>query len=446
MITPEMKPHRTAARDHCLAPARAAGTVAAGGRYGRLFPELQPLVIGGERLRAMGQAGGLCDGSNGCDDARAVAAGWPIFAQYVAHDLTADRSALTMRADVDGLRNFHSPRANLECLYGDGPSAQPYMYSHRDGAKLLLSGHDLPRNGEGIALVPDPRQDVNLPMSQLQVALARLHNRLVDRLREDGVPEQELFEEARRAATWHYQWIILNDLLPTAVGTERAARLLDEGPRVFLKDGRAPYIPLEFADAAYRYGHSQVRGDMRINDTKTPVPLFPDLIGFRPVPLEWAIDWRLLFDVPGEPPAQRAKKIDGRLAGSLMGLPTEIVGTVDDPSLRSLALRDLERGVGTGLPSGESVARALGEEPLSPGQTGLDGETPLWFYVLKEAEAHSGGEYLGPVGATIVGEVLVGVIDHDPQAYRTVNPSWRPTLPARQAGRFRAVDVLVPID
>lgn len=101
-----------------------------------------------------------------------------------------------MRADVDALRNFHTPRANLECLYGDGPTAQPYMYSHRDGAKLLLNGHDLPRHSEAIALVPEPRQDVHLPMSQLQVALTRMHNRLVDRLREDGV---------RRAATWHYQ-------------------------------------------------------------------------------------------------------------------------------------------------------------------------------------------------------------------------------------------------
>src|SRR5215831_19386680 len=161
MITPEMKPHRTVARDHCLAPARAAGTAAAGGRYGRLFPELQPVVIGVDRLRAMGQAGGLCDGSSGCEEALGVAAGWPIFAQYLAHDLTADRSSLTMPADVDGLRNFHSPRANLECLYGDGPAAQPYSYSHGDGAKLLLNGHDLPRNSEGIALVADPRQDVH---------------------------------------------------------------------------------------------------------------------------------------------------------------------------------------------------------------------------------------------------------------------------------------------
>lgn len=439
-----MRPHRTVARDHCLAPARATDTAATGARYGRLFPELPPLIIGVDRLRALGQAGGLCDGSDGSEDARGTAAGWPVFGQYVAHDLTADRSALTMRADVDALRNLHSPRANLECLYGDGPAAHPFIYSHRDGAKLLLNGHDLPRNSEGVALVPDPRQDVHLPMSQLQVALARLHNLLVDRLREDGVPDQELFQEARRAATWHYQWVILNDLLPAAVGPERAARLLSRGPRIFLEDGRAPYIPLEFADAAYRYGHSQVRADFRVNDSQAPVPLFPDLVGFRPVPPERAIDWRLLFDVPGEPPAQRAKKIDGRLAGSLMGLPTEVVGSVDDPALASLALRDLERGVATGLPSGESVARALGEEPLSPTQTGLDGETPLWLYVLKEAGVRGDGEHLGPVGGTIVGEVLVGLIDRDPESYRVVDPGWRPSLPSRQTGRFTIADALVP--
>jgi len=439
-----MRPHRTVARDHCLAPARATDTAATGARYGRLFPELPPLIISVDRLRALGQSGGLCDGSDGSEDARGTAAGWPVFGQYVAHDLTADRSALTMRADVDALRNLHSPRANLECLYGDGPTAHPFMYSHRDGAKLLLNGHDLPRNSEGVALIPDPRQDVHLPMSQLQVALARLHNRLVDRLREDGVPDQELFQEARRAATWHYQWVILNDLLPAAVGPERAERLLSRGPRIFLEDGQAPYIPLEFADAAYRYGHSQVRADFRVNDSQPPVPLFPDLVGFRPVPPERAIDWRLLFDVPGEPPAQRAKKIDGRLAGSLMGLPTEVVGSVDDPVMASLALRDLERGVATGLPSGESVARALGEQPLSPTQTGLDGESPLWFYVLKEAEVRGDGEHLGPVGGTIVGEVLVGLIDRDPESYRVVDPSWRPSLPSRQAGRFTIADALVP--
>lgn len=70
----------------------------------------------------------------------------------------------------------------------------------------------------------------------------------------------------------------------------------------------------------------------------------------------------------------------------------------------------------------------------------------VWFYVLKEAEAYTGGEDLGPVGATIVGEVLVGIIDRDPESYRAVDPGWRPTLPPRQPGRFSIADALVPID
>src|SRR5262249_35413215 len=120
-----MKPNHTVARDHCLAPARASRAALAGARYGRLFPEPPPLDLRPDQLRALGRRGGLCEPSDGFAYAREVAAGWPIFGQYIAHDLTADRSALTMRADVDALVNFHSPRANLECLYGDGPSAQP---------------------------------------------------------------------------------------------------------------------------------------------------------------------------------------------------------------------------------------------------------------------------------------------------------------------------------
>ena len=75
------------------------------------------------------------------------------------------------------------------------------------------------------------------------------------------------------------------------------------------------------------------------------------------------------------------------------------------------AVRDLERGLSTGLPSGEAVARHLGEEPLTPREVGVaelgwEGETPLWYYVLKEAEVRCGGCHLGPVGGRLVAEVL----------------------------------------
>jgi hypothetical protein len=175
--------------------------------------------------------------------------------------------------------------------------------------------------------------------------------------------------------------------------------------------------------------------------------LFPDLIGFGPVG-ERRVDWSLLFNVPGHPPAQRAKPIDGRLPHTLIELPTVITGEVEDQAYHSLAARDLERGEGTGLPSGESVARALGVQPLRGEDIGLDrygwvGETPLWLYVQRESAVQHNGEQLGAVGGRIVGDVLVGIISSDPESYLAVDPNWTSTLP-RHDGSFRLRDLLVP--
>jgi hypothetical protein len=439
------------ARDHCLAPGRSAEAPTGGGRYTRMFPELPALDVDPGLVRALGRAGGGCDSAS-CrrPESRTVAAGWPVFGQYLAHDTTADRSPVTHHADEELLRNVRSARLDLECLYGDGPAANPYLYSRRDPAKLLTGpdGRDLPRNQEGTALVGDPRQDVHVLISQMQVAMIAAHNRLVDRLREDGVAEADLFEEARRALTWHYQWVVLHDFLPMTIGPARTERLLEDGPRFFATDG-AVAIPLEFADAAYRYGHSQMRNAYQVQAGGTHLTLFPDLLGFRPVTAERTVEWRMLLDVFGEPAAPRARPIDGRLPAALIHLPVDVTGELTDHDQESLAVRDLMRGLATALPSGEAIARRVGAEPLGAQETtlpaqGWAGETPLWYYVLKEAEAREDGERLGPVGSLIVGEVLVGIVDRDPRSYRSVDPSWRPTLPGREPGRFTLADLLTP--
>src|SRR3989449_4636146 len=177
----------------------------------------------------------------------------------------------------------------------------PFLFSRKAPAKMLLPrNHNglaaaRPRNQEGIALVGDPRQDVHLLISQMHVAMLKAHNRLVDRLREDGVSEADLVAEARRALTWHYQWIVLYDFLPTTIGEERTQRLLRDGPR-FFKPAGAVSIPFEFADAAFRYGHSQMRQAYRVQPDGDDLILFPDLIGFRPVAPNRVVDWSLLFD------------------------------------------------------------------------------------------------------------------------------------------------------
>ncbi len=440
----------TIARDHCLAPERVDAPVE-GGRYRRLFQELPPLEADERALHALGQPGGPADlGADGEGADAAIEAGWPFFGQFIAHDITADRSPLGHRADPEQIRNFRTPRANLEGVYGAGPVGSPYLYDNADPAKLLLgpNGADVPRNQQGIALVGDPRNDVHLFMNQMQVGFIGLHNRLVDRLREDAVAEADLFEEARRAATWHYQWVILREFLPTLIGAELTDRLLDFGADLY-RPGDDPYIPFEFADAAYRYGHSQIRQRYQVNDSLGPVPVFPDLIGFCEVPPQRQVDWSLLFDVPGRSPAQRAKRIDGRLPESLIELPQAVSGVDQTDAYASLANRDLQRGQAIGLPSGEAVARALGLEPLTSEQVeltqhGWSDETPLWIYVLREADALHDGDRLGLVGGRIVGEVLVGIIDADPESFRSVDRKWRPTLPSHDRERFGIADILVP--
>jgi Animal haem peroxidase len=430
-------------RDHCLAPERVDAPSGEGGRYGRMF-DLPALEADEDLLLELGAAGGFCDGGDCEGDAR-VEAGWPFFGQYVAHDLTADRSPLRAHTDLGALRNMRSPRANLESLYGGGPSGAPYLYSRDDPAKLLENDGDLPRNQEGVALIGDPRNDVHVFMSQMQLAFIRAHNLLVDRLREDGVGDAELFDEARGALTWHYQWVILREFLPLLVGSELIDDVAATGARFYHPDGE-PFIPLEFADAAYRYGHSQIRQLYQLQSDGPLYPVFPDLIGFGPVG-DHQVDWSLLFDVPSRPRAQRAKPIDGQLPRSLIALPEAITGVVDDDAYRSLAARDLERGQGTGLPSGEAVARLIGADALNEDEIGLrrygwSGETPLWLYILRESSIRYEGDRLGEVGGRIVAEVLYGVIAADPESYLALEPGWSPTLPAR-GETFRLTDLLV---
>src|SRR5919108_1993075 len=292
-------------RDLCLAPGRRIDAPAeSGGRYGRLFPDLPAASLDDERLLALGIEGGLCD-ATGREVAGEVEAGQPFFGQYLAHDITADRSPLRIHADIETLRNIRSPRANLEALYGGGPVGSPYLYDQTDPAKLLLGaeGRDLPRNQQGIALIGDPRNDVHAVMTGLQLAFIRAHNRLVDRLRADDVPASDLFEDARLALIWHYQWVIVHDFLPTLVGAEMTHTVLTDGPR-FYRPAADPFIPVEFADAAYRYGHSQIRDRYQLQPGGPGYAVFPDLAGLCRLPAEHMIDWTLLFDVPGHTPAQ----------------------------------------------------------------------------------------------------------------------------------------------
>ncbi|HYO35965.1 MAG TPA: peroxidase family protein [Geodermatophilus sp.] len=439
-------------RDHCLAPGREADPV---GGYGRMFDRLPALTAGEAFFAEQGTAAvrGTSSLFRHDEDAQAAdddlpAAGWPVFAQFLAHDLTADRSGLTSHAALEDLSNARAPRLDLECVYGSGPADRPYLVQRDAPSRMLLGGSegapDLPRNSEGVALVGDPRNDVHALISQLHVWMLTAHNALESRAETDGVPAGRRFAVAQQQLRWHHQWVVLHEFLDLTVGPELAAAVRDGGERAF-RPGAALLLPVEFADAAFRYGHGQVRERYRLQPGGEPRRLFPDLVGFRPIG-DRSVDPGLLFDLPGRARSpQRVKRLDGRLAASLIRLPLEVTGALDQEHHQSLAVRDLQRGLATGLPSGEAVARELGVEPLRPDQVGVAehgwvGETPLWYYVLKEAEVCAAGRHLGPVGGRIVAEVLTAVVERDPTSYLAVEPGWSP--PTARDGRFGLGDLL----
>jgi hypothetical protein len=407
---------------------------------GFLFPELPPLDVDESFMLRLGHAGGLCDGSAHADaepDTAREAAGWPFLGQFLSHDLSSQLSRI---AEIDTLRIALQQKLDLEAIYGSGPIGNPYFYDINEPAKLLVGQIDLPRNAQGIAIIAEPRNDSNRVLSQLHLLFMRFHNAVVDWL---GDPE---LRTAQQLVRWHYHWVLLHDYLPRVIGPSLAEELIECGPRYFNRPMSAPYVPLEFVAAAGRYGHGQIRSRYQINATTTAA-LFPDLIGDCPAEPAHVVDWAYLFDLEGRPPAQRARRIDGRLPRSLYQLPAAISSKDESSPLRSLSYRDLVRGKDYGLPSGETIARHLGLVPLTPDEIGLaamgwGGETPLWYYVLRESAVRADGDQLGPVGGRILGEVMVGLIDHEPQSFRVTDPAWRPVLPSRIPGDFTLADLI----
>ena len=422
------------------------------GRFGRLFPDLPSQSVTGDALLTYGAANGPLEfradpGKELGEDNPRIPAGWPFFGQFIAHDITHDRVPLQDSEDINTLENFRKPRLDLECVYGAGPVGQPYLYDVHDPDKFLIGASsaagDLPRNEQGLAIVGDARNDTHLFISQLHLAFLHFHNRMVDRVRDAGTNPDKVFERAVRMVRWHYQWIVLHEFLPLSVGNELVGELFESGPKLCQFEGR-PYIPVEFSDGAYRFGHAQIRTAYDVNTSLRGVPIFPSLVGICPVTPERKVDWKLLFDIDKASPPQSSRRIRPQLVPALMRLPESLVGRTARPEFSSLAARDLYRGHAVALPSGEAIARALDLRPSTATELRTTDapwtETPLWLYVLAEAEAQHKGEYLGEVGGRIVAEVILELIRHDPTSFLN-GPEWRPELADRE-GKFRMADLL----
>jgi hypothetical protein len=251
--------------------------------------------------------------------------------------------------------------------------------------------------------------------------------------------------------------------------------VIKDGPTIYQPSSDA-FMPVEFSAAAYRWGHSAVRERYDYNRVFTPkeggvtpasLSLLFRFTGFSsggtsvPIPSDWIIDWRRFYEVESGFEPGRSRLIDPLLSPKLHKLPSadEISGKPPEgdgesetkPSLPRLNLR---RGRSLGLPPGQSIARNLGiaivpEKKLTSGKDGevakkhsFHLESPLWWYILKEAEAFGEGKHLGPLGSRILAEVFVGLLLKDSSSFLSRNPGWKPTLPGAKSGHFTMADLI----
>jgi nucleoid-associated protein YgaU len=393
----------------------------------------------------------------------------------------------------NALLNHRTPTLDLDSVYGLPAPRDP---ANRDKLQLgkvtLLNSptpptarppgtdaddfHDLPREprDEGniehdrAAVIGDPRNDENLIISQLHVAFLRAHNALVDQ----GLS----FDEARRVLRQHYQHIVVHDFLRKVADPAIVDDIVANGNKWFDPLSEPTFMPLEFSVAGYRFGHSMVRAAYNFNSNFnlhggipatlellfTFTALSGQLRGSDTLPENWIIQWETV--VGTDAAASRARRIDPSLATfkddtfqALFALK-KLTGDTETPDLAArLAVRNLLRGYRLRLPTGQAVAEHIGAQVLTKDELlaaagsadqrialeagGFQFRTPLWYYTLAEAKHFHNGAHLGPVGSTLVAEVLIGLVRRSTDSILT-QPGWTPSLPSARPGTFELADLL----
>jgi hypothetical protein len=426
-------------------------------------------------------------------------------------DVAALEDFRTPALDLDCI--YGSGPDDQPYLYkGDKSGELRWGATLRSAQSRVATGHDLLRLPDQTAILGDKRNDENKIVAQLHSAFIALHNRLI---RDNGVlkslggdlrsPEGR-FRAATCAARWHYQWVVVFDFLakrlcaPGVVESLFNAGGMRSIQNYTQQNFKYAYMPIEFSGAAYRLGHSMVRPSYALNAEvgvgKNRIPIFSpetdrrkNLNGFGSMPDNWGIDWAFFLpDLPTGAPRefkipQPSYRMDAILVHPLSQLPEFQGQTL--PRVANLAYRNLSRGSMLRLPTGEQVAVALGIEPLpqevlwsagsrvAPGVPEalqgfatqraqvlqhythvFAGKTPLWYYVLREAEYCGvdrdpydperalGGQHLGPVGSHLVAETFFGLLWFDSTSFLRRLPAFTPVLPFDPQHGFLLSDLL----
>jgi hypothetical protein len=453
-------------------------------RFGYLFPELQEdpnalLPDSSSTIAFLTRLGETMSDPGGASSDSSIPAAYTYFGQFVDHDITLELrsqqladftspSLAPLSRDIirKKIKNGRSATLDLDSVYRHPAPRRGYRM---EVGKVSASGNrpdrkkpenDLPRRPPSSdpirdreAMIGDARNDENLIIAQLHVAFLHAHNAIAKKERS--------FYKAQRLLRQHYQWIVIHDFLPKIVDKTIVNRVLAQQSPLFNGLANNFFLPLEFTVAAYRFGHSMIRSSYNFN-VNFPNAQLGDLFtftafagglngnaaeNFPTLPEKWIIQWENFLNG-----TNLAQTMNTRLVEPLFALRNEVGGPLRGGS--GLAVRNLLRGYLLRIPTGQAVARAIGVPPLERHEiidagtldqmqvlddSGFSTRTPLWYYILAEA-AHHGGNRLGPVGSTIVAEVLIGLVRRSEDSILS-SPGWAPSL-GPVPGQFTLADLL----
>jgi len=392
-----------------------------------------------------------------------IPSGWTYFGQYVDHDLTFDKE--------NGV-NTRTPIFDLDSLYGKGPTSNEHkhLFEGVSGKEIFIVGNqnnpdaDLHRDSNFVAQIPDPRNDENIIIASIQLLFQKFHNKLVN---EKGLN----FEEAKQTVTWHYQSIVKNEFLPKIIGENRLKLIKTNGRKLFTASKIEDiFMPLEYSGACYRFGHSMVRERYSFNDffndTRSNNNLFFGFPGGRPNGGHQITDiWSLqgkgnsllrFFDPSILNPLLDADNFSGKIDTKL---PSTLFNLEVAPGQNNvLAHRNLLSGQRLELPNGQQVVEELNslgfninlltEAEIIDGNAPLEikNNTPLWYYILKEAEIRNDGKHLSDVGGIIVGETITGLLESDSTSFVNRTTEWLFKLGNSGNDLVSIIDILEFID
>lgn len=370
------------------------------------------------------------------------------FGQFVDHDLTFDSTPLGEAGSCEPIyiKNNRSPWLDLDHLYGDGPRSARHADLYESDDASFRIGHspfggepfDVPFSFDGRIALADHRNGENVIVRQIHALFLKLHNVAVHEL-PISLPPCERFNRARDRVRWQYQWLVRSWFLSQICHPEIYKEVIENNQRRIDWENDGFAIPVEFSLAAMRFGHSMVRSAYLLN--KLPlaeggrgrIPL-QNLFGMKNngvLEPGLKIDWSLLSRQENG-----ASSIDTALVRPLFEVPDEhidpYVGTPIPHPQKALAFRTLSRSAAMRLPTGQQVRAAFDErdiaetpreytsDPWGPlRDAGLEGETPLWYYILLEAQLDPDyvGSRLGRVGSRIVAEVIDASLRSDPGSF-----------------------------